>query len=80
VGGNHILQVMLHLIHKNGGCKEAGAMKLSFYSDSVQPDMILFFGRCANVDDLMMIFKNSVSDFQEQIEHETVNILRKSEV
>jgi hypothetical protein len=27
-----------------------------------------------------MIFKNSVSDFQEQIEHETVNIQRKSDI
>ncbi|MDL5503351.1 MAG: hypothetical protein QSU88_09055, partial [Candidatus Methanoperedens sp.] len=40
-----------------------------FFSDDVQMS-----------DDVRMIFKNSVSDFQEQIEHETVNILRKSEV
>ena len=68
------------LFHKNGGSGEALSDKAIFYSDSVQPDMILFSDDVQMSDDIKMIFKNSVRDFQEQIEQETVNILGKGEV
>jgi len=40
--------------------------------------MILFSDDVILSDDLKTIYKNSVSDFQEEIEHETVDIQRKS--
>jgi hypothetical protein len=42
--------------------------------------MIFFSDDAQMSDDFKMIFKNSVSDFQERIEHETVSIQRKSEL
>lgn len=79
-GKSHACRSMLHLIPQKWWMQRSQSDEAIFYSDSVRPDMILFSDDVQMSDDLMMIFKNSVSDFQEQIEHETVNILRKSEV
>jgi hypothetical protein len=79
-GKSHACRSMLHLIPHKWWIWRILSDKAIFYSDSVQPDMILFSDDVQMSDDLKMIFKNSVSDFQEQIEHETVNIMGKSEV
>jgi hypothetical protein len=79
-GKSHACRSMLHLIPQKWWIRRSLSDKAIFYSDSIQPDMIFFSDDVQMSDDVKMIFKNSVSDFQEQIEHETVNILRKSEV
>ncbi|MFA4936588.1 MAG: bifunctional DNA primase/polymerase, partial [Candidatus Methanoperedens sp.] len=79
-GKSHACRSMLHLIPQKWWIRRSLSDKAIFYSDSVQTDMILFSDDVQMSDDMKMIFKNSVSDFQEQIEHETVNILHKSEV
>ncbi len=79
-GKSHACRSMLHLIPQKWWIRRSLRDKAIFYSDSIQPDMIFFSEDVEMSDDVRVIFKNSVSDFQEQIEHETVNILRKSEV
>ncbi len=78
-GKSHACRSMLHLIPKNWWIKRSLRDKAIFYSDSIQPDMIFFSDDVEMSDDVQMIFKNSVSNFQEQIEHETVNAQRKAE-
>ncbi len=79
-GKSHACRSMLHLIPKKWWIRRSLSDKAIFYSDSIQPDMIFFSDDVQMSDEFKMIFKNSVSDFQEQIEHETVNIQRKSEL
>ncbi len=79
-GKSHACRSMLHLIPRNWWIRRSLSDKVIFYSNSIQPDMIFFSDDVQMSDEFRMIFKNSVSDFQEQIEHETVNIQRKSEV
>lgn len=79
-GKSHACRSMLHLIPPKWWVRRSLIDKAIFYSDSIQPDMIFFSDDVQMSDDVMMIFKNSVSDFQEQIEHETFNIQCKSEI
>jgi hypothetical protein len=76
-GKSHACRSMLHLIPPKWWIRRSLSDKAIFYSDSVQPDMILFSDDVQMSDDLKMIFNNSVSGFQEQIEQETVNTLLK---
>ncbi len=78
-GKSHTCRSMLHLIPKNLWVKRSLREKSIFYSDSIQPDMIFFSDDVEMSDDVQMIFNNSVSAFQEQIEHETVSTQRKAE-
>jgi hypothetical protein len=78
-GKSHACRSMLHLIPKNWWVKRSLRDKAIFHYDSIQPDMIFFSDDVEMSDDVRMIFRNSVSDFQEQIEHETVNTQRKAE-
>jgi hypothetical protein len=79
-GKSHACRSMLHLIPKKWWIRRSLSNKAIFYSNSIKSDMIFFSDDTQMSDDFKMIFKNSVSDFQEQIEHETVNIQRKSEL
>jgi hypothetical protein len=71
-GNSHACRSMLHLIPVKWWIRRNLSDKAIFYSDSIQPDMIFFLDDMQMSDDVKMIFKNSVSDFQEKIEHETV--------
>ena len=79
-GKSHACRSMLHLIPQKYWVKRSISNKAIFYTDSVKPDMIFFSDDTEMSDEFKMIFKNSVSDFQESVEHETVNIQRKSEL
>ncbi|NJD76252.1 MAG: bifunctional DNA primase/polymerase [Candidatus Methanoperedens sp.] len=79
-GKSHACRSMLHLIPQKWWIRRSLSDKAIFYSDSIHPDMIFFSDDMQMSDDFKMIFKNSISDFQEQIEHETVNIQCKSEI
>lgn len=79
-GKSHASRSMLHLIPQKYWIKRSISNKALFYTDSVKPDMIFFSDDAQMSDDFKMIFKNSVSDFQESVEHETVSIQRKSEL
>ncbi len=79
-GKSHACRSMLHLIPQKWWVRRSLSDKALFYSDSIRPDMILFLDNVQMSDDVKMIFKNSVSDFQEQIELETVNYQCKSEI
>ena len=79
-GKSHACRSMLHLIPRKWWIRRSLSDKAIFYSDSIKPEMIFFSDDVQMSDEVKMIFKNSVSDFQEQIEHETVNIQCKSEI
>jgi hypothetical protein len=79
-GKSHGCRVMLHLIPKKYWIRRKVSDKALFYSDSIKPDMIFFSDDAQMSDDFKVIFKTSVSDFQESIELETVNIQRKGEL
>ena len=79
-GKSHACRSMLHLIPTKWWVRRSLGDKAIFYSNSVQPDMILFSDDVQMSNDLKIIFKNSTRDFQEQIEHETDNTLRKDAV
>lgn len=79
-GKSHACRSMLHLIPQKWWVRRSLSDKAIFYSNSIQPNMIFFSDDTQMSDELKMIFKNSVSDFQEQIEHETVTITRKGEL
>lgn len=77
-GKSHACRTMLHLMPKKYWSKKSVSNKALFYSNSIRSGMILFSDDVILSDDLKMIYKNSVSDFQEEIEHETVDIQRKA--
>ncbi|KAB2946998.1 MAG: bifunctional DNA primase/polymerase [Candidatus Methanoperedens sp.] len=79
-GKSHACRSMLHLIPQKWWIRRSLTDKAIFYSDSVQPDMILFSDDVQMSDDMKMIFKNSIRDFQEQFEQEKDNTLRKDVV
>jgi hypothetical protein len=79
-GKSHACRCMLHLIPQKYWIRRSLSNKAIFYTDSIKSDMIFFSDDAQMSDDFKMIFKNSVSDFQERIEHETVSIQRKSEL
>jgi hypothetical protein len=79
-GKSHACRSMLHLIPPQWWIRKGLSDKTIFYSDSIHPDMIFLSDDVQMSDDVKMIFKNSVSDFQEQIENETVSIQGKSEI
>ncbi|KAB2945290.1 MAG: bifunctional DNA primase/polymerase (plasmid) [Candidatus Methanoperedens sp.] len=79
-GKSHACRSMLHLIPAKWWIRRNLSDKAIFYSDSIQPDMIFFSDNIQMSEDFKMIFKNSVSDFQEQIELATVNYQCKSEI
>ncbi len=78
-GKSHACRSMLHLIPRKHWSKKSVSNKALFYSNSIKPGMILFSDDVILSDDLKMIYKNSVSDFQEEIEHETVDVQRKAQ-
>jgi len=77
-GKSHACRTMLHLIPKKYWSKKSLSNKALFYTKSIQKGTILFSDDVILSDDLKTIYKNSVSDFQEEIEHETVDIQRKA--
>ncbi|MFZ3167549.1 MAG: bifunctional DNA primase/polymerase [Candidatus Methanoperedens sp.] len=77
---SHACRSMLHLIPQKWWIRRSLSDKAIFYSDSIQPDMILFSGDMQMSDDLKMIFKNSTRDFQEQFEQDTDFTLHKDTV
>ena len=77
---SHGCRSMLHLIPQKWWIQRSLGDKAIFYSNTVQPDMILFSDDVQMSDDMKMIFKNSIRDFQEQFEQETDNTLRKDVV
>jgi hypothetical protein len=78
-GKYHACRSMLHLIPKNWWVRRSLRDNAIFYSSSIKPDIIFFSDDEKMSDDMRIIFRNSVSDFQEQVEHETVNIQGKVE-
>ncbi|MCX9085869.1 MAG: bifunctional DNA primase/polymerase [Candidatus Methanoperedens sp.] len=85
IGGSHeerfhACRSMLHLIPTKWWIRRSLGDKDLFHSDSVGPDMILFSDDVQICDDILGIFKNSVLDFQERFEQETVNSMGKGEV
>jgi hypothetical protein len=78
-GGSHACKSMLHLIPKNWWVRRSLRDMAIFFSGSIQPDMIFFSDDVQMSDDVRIIFNNSISDFQEQIEHEAVSTRRKAE-
>jgi len=79
-GKSHACRSMLHLIPKKMWIRRSLSNKALFYSASIQPGMIFFSDDVEMSEEMRTIFKNSVSDFQEQIEHETVDIHRQSQI
>lgn len=79
-GKSHACKSMLHLIPKNWWVRRSFKDNAIFYSSSIKPDIIFFSDDEEISDDLRMIFRNIVSDFQEQVDHENVNIQGKIEV
>ncbi len=77
---SHPCRSMLHLIPKNWWVRRSLRDDAIFYSSSIKPDIIFFSDDEEMSEDLRMIFINSVSDFQEQVEYETVNIQGEVEV
>lgn len=77
-GKSHACRSMLHLIPKKYWSKKSLSNKALFYTNSIKPGMILFSDDVDMSDDLKTVYKNSVSDFQEEVEHETVDIQRKA--
>ncbi len=78
-GKSHACRSMLHLIPKKYWINRSISDKAIFYTQSIKPDMIFFSDDAVMSDDFKTIFKKSVSDFQESVEHETVTIQRKGE-
>lgn len=77
---SHACRSMLHLIPKKWWIRRSLGDEAIFYSNSIQPDMILFSDDVQISNDLKIIFKNSIRDFQEQLEQETDNTLHKDAV
>lgn len=77
-GKSHACRTMLHLIPKKYWSKKSLSNKALFYTTTIKSGMVLFSDDVILSDDLKTIYKNSVSDFQEQVEHETVDIQRKA--
>ncbi len=78
-GGSHACRSMLHLIPREWWVRTNLRDKGIFYSDPIQPGMIFFSDDAEMSDEVRMIFKNSISDFQEQTGHEAVSTQRKAE-
>jgi hypothetical protein len=76
-GKSHACRTMLHLIPQRYWSKKSLSSKALFYSSSIKKGMILFSDDVVMGDDVKTIYKNSVSDFQEEVEHETVDVNRK---
>lgn len=79
-GKSYACRSMLHLIPPQWWIRRSLSDKAIFYSDSIHPDMIFFSDNARMSDDVRTIFKNSVNDFQEQIEHEAFNWQCKNEI
>ncbi len=76
-GKSHACRTMLHLIPQKYWSKKSLSSKALFYSSSIRKGTILFSDDVIMGDDVKTIYKNSVSDFQEEVEHETVDVNRK---
>lgn len=76
-GKSHACRTMLHLIPKRYWSKKSLSSKALFYSSSIKKGTVLFSDDVIMGDDVKTIYKNSVSDFQEEVEHETVDVNRK---
>lgn len=79
-GKSHSCRSMLHLMLPKHWIRRSLSNKALFYSASIQSDMIFFSDDVEMSEEMKAIFKNSVSDFQEQIEHETVDMHRRAQI
>lgn len=78
--GYHACMSMLHLIPEKWWVKRSFGDNAIFYSNSIQPDMIFFSDDEEMSDDLRMVFRKSVSNFQELTEIEIVSDHGKTEI